>query len=1113
MAWLSLILWLAALQFCWVHPSAPAGPNCHDGSAPGSGNSRVGPAPFLIFSHGNSIFRIDPEGTNYKKLVADAGVSPILDFHYKEQRLYWVHLERRLLQRVFLNGTGQETLCVIQKNVSGMAINWINEEIIWSNQQEGIITVTDMKGNNSRILLSSLEYPANIAVDPIERFLFWSAEEAGGSLHRADLQGTGVKTLLRGAEKIAAVSLDVAEKRLFWSQEPRGGGGPHVCSCGYDGRSTQCSGPLRPNPLFSMSLFGDRIFYSTREKTICVASKHTGRGLVHLSLPPPLLPPGGIRVVHPGLQPPAEGATCGSAQRSREPWAGRDGDCARGQEPAALLCPCARGFALSQDGKSCEDVDECALQSHGCTLGCENTPGSYHCTCPAGFVLLPDGKQCQRFVPCPRGARGCSHGCVLTPRGPTCFCPEGSVLGADGRTCSGCSSPDHGGCSHLCLQHGPGAWRCGCFPGYDLHQDGKHCVASGPAPFLLFTNAHDIRRVRFDGADYSRVLGQQMGAVQALDYDPVENKMYFAHATPGGIERADLDGSRRERLIEEDAGAPEGLAVDWLGRKLYWTDRGKARIERSDLNGSQRETVLKAGVTQPLGIAVHPAAKRLFWTDTGTQPRIESSSLQGTDRRVVASSGLAWPSGVAIDYLADTLYWCDMERAVIEMANLDGSKRRTLAQNDVGRPFAVAVFEDLLWVSDWARPSLSRMDKRTGGQRVWLRAGMQRPSALVVVHPLAKPGADPCVQPNGRCEQLCREGSGAAQCSCPEGSERTPDGKRGQPAKGHPAGGDADSGPKVMPSEAPPSGSPDANVTGSQPVPVVEITVSGQEDCGPRGCGPNAQCENATCRCLQGFAGDGELCLDLDECQLGTHACGENATCANTEGGYRCLCAPGQSCPGSTPPPRDREGGQLVVRTFHQDCPELYKDYCLHGGQCMYFEGLGKAACRCLVGFSGPRCEFVNLVDLRSARPWKPGSGTVAAACLGALLLLLLATLGLLHCHRAWRRRLNMPKDPAAASRGGEAPAEAAPGPQPWFVVLKEHRDQSRGGHPEALEDGADAGGHRAGAGQLSGPVLPTACRTPPPPPRAESTEPVLRLAPSPQPGPDPAPQAPTGAS
>lgn len=50
-----------------------------------------------------------------------------------------------------------------------MAINWINEELIWSNQEEGVITVTDMKGNNSRVLLGTLKSPANVAVDPVER--------------------------------------------------------------------------------------------------------------------------------------------------------------------------------------------------------------------------------------------------------------------------------------------------------------------------------------------------------------------------------------------------------------------------------------------------------------------------------------------------------------------------------------------------------------------------------------------------------------------------------------------------------------------------------------------------------------------------------------------------------------------------------------------------------------------------------------------------------------------------------------------------------------------------------------------------------------------------------
>lgn len=75
----------------------------------------------------------------------------------------------------------------------------------------------------------------------------------------------------------------------------------------------------------------------------------------------------------------------------------------------------------------------------------------------------------------------------------------------------------------------------------------------------------------------------------------------------------------------------------------------------------------------------------------GGSPRIDSSSLEGFDRRVVASTGLVWPSGIALDYLADKLYWCDAKQALVESANLDGSGRRILAQNDVGEALGLII--------------------------------------------------------------------------------------------------------------------------------------------------------------------------------------------------------------------------------------------------------------------------------------------------------------------------------------------------------------------------------------------------------------------------------------
>lgn len=59
-----------------------------------------------------------------------------------------------------------------------------------------------------------------------------------------------------------------------------------------------------------------------------------------------------------------------------------------------------------------------------------------------------------------------------------------------------------------------------------------------------------------------------------------------------------------------------------------------------------------------------------------------------------------------------------------------------------GRPFDLAVFEDRLWISDWEHQQLRSIHKRTGKKLLRIHGNMVQPAAIVVVHPLAKPGTE-----------------------------------------------------------------------------------------------------------------------------------------------------------------------------------------------------------------------------------------------------------------------------------------------------------------------------------------------------------------------------------
>ena len=111
----------------------------------------------------------------------------------------------------------------------------------------------------------------------------------------------------------------------------------------------------------------------------------------------------------------------------------------------------------------------------------------------------------------------------------------------------------------------------------------------------------------------------------------------------------------------------------------------------------------------------------MFWSDWGEKPRIVRASMDGTGRRNVITTDVKWPNGLAVDYKDPRLFWLDAHKdySRLESSNLDGKNRKKLISNSLSHPFAITIYGDQVFWTDWERLSIESCNKKTGNGK-WL---------------------------------------------------------------------------------------------------------------------------------------------------------------------------------------------------------------------------------------------------------------------------------------------------------------------------------------------------------------------------------------------------------
>ncbi|KAJ2941349.1 hypothetical protein O0L34_g3549 [Tuta absoluta] len=327
-------------------------------------------------------------------------------------------------------------------------------------------------------------------------------------------------------------------------------------------------------------------------------------------------------------------------------------------------------------------------------------------------------------------------------------------------------------CTHKCTDKN-GSFICSCDDGYllDTLKISFMCVAPEPEAMLFFSTQNEIKYIKVRSR---KTVTVATGIKQAHGVSFDGTNVYWVETAMGhqAIVKAPLDNIAETKTVLVGLGLedPGDISIDWMGRNFYFSDSEHGTISVCKLD-SQLCKNIKTATNLPKHLTLDVRNRKMYWADIHNGhngPVIMQSYMDGSDPIALVVDLHNFPNGLIVDSSGGRLYFSE---GTVKGARLDTGEVFVVNQHGIHyhEPYALTVFEHVIYWSDWATDTIQSWDK-LNTHSLGAVATLDTPVyGLYMYHPILYRGApEPDAISPYHIRLLGPKGPYAA---CPEGME------------------------------------------------------------------------------------------------------------------------------------------------------------------------------------------------------------------------------------------------------------------------------------------------------------------------------------------------------